>query len=223
MFNQDFLNLMDRIAHFITGIFPQNTLQSWPWVLYCASRSGWRLPCLQQCNTVRVPHAIPCIIVFTPRHATPSLQEYIPHHLSSLMVSLSCIKSIDDFCRSQLPLPAVSLAHTYSYTVVCCLAHGQPLAHSHPSVRRLDIDVLLRIKSPDPNCFQTKYPIFQSFSKHVHVWYNLIVVYLPHPSIPINAAKTFEGIFQHGLLSRMIFVMVTQSSPLCKPELFVII
>ena len=112
---------MDRIAHFIhwnisTKYSPKSAMDT----LLCES-SGWRLPCLQQCNTVRVPHAIPCIIVFTPRHATPLLQEYIPHHLFSLMACLSCIKSIDDFCRSQLPFPAVSLTHTYSHTVNCCL------------------------------------------------------------------------------------------------------
>jgi hypothetical protein len=100
-------------------------------ILYCASRSGWRLPCLQQCNTVRGPrlvyafcsHAIPCIIVFTPRHAAPSLQEYIHRHPFSLMASLSCNVSIYVSYRSQLPFPAVSLAHTYSHTFDCCLSH----------------------------------------------------------------------------------------------------
>ena len=112
---------MDRIAHFIT-IFPQNTLQSWPWVLYCASRSGGVF--LVSSNVIQPSPACNTLyhIVFTPRHATPSLQEYIPRHPFSLMASLSCIKSIDDFCQSQLPFPAVSLAHTYSHTVVCCLA-----------------------------------------------------------------------------------------------------
>ena len=122
MFTRIFKLLMDRIAHFIHwNISTKYTPKSAMDTLLCES-SGWRLPCLQQCNTVRVPHAIPCIIVFTPRHATPLLQEYIPHHLFSLMACLSCIKSIDDFCRSQLPFPAVSLAHTYLHTVVCCLA-----------------------------------------------------------------------------------------------------
>ena len=185
MFNQDFLNLMDRIAHFITGYF--HKILSKVGHGYSIVLVGVAGVFLVSSNVIQPSPACNTLyhIVFTPRHATPSLQEYIPRHPFSLMASLSCIKSIDDFCRSQLPLPAVSLAHTYSYTVVCCSAHGQPLAHIHSSVRQLDIDVLLRIKSPIPNCFQTKsnmLVVFQTGPRMVRYNY-LIVVYIFTPPI----------------------------------------
>ena len=75
-------------------------------------------------------------------HANSSLQLWPSHAMSAL-----CF----------LPKPT-SLSCSLSRTHI--LAHSWLLlAHIHPSVRRLDIDVLLRIRSPDPNCFQTKYPI----------------------------------------------------------------
>ena len=150
--------------------------------LLCES-SGWRLPCLQQCNTVRGPR---CIL---QSYAIPST----PYSLHSLL--LRCHK------KAYLANSSFQLWRSHVMSALCFLPKPTSLSCSlqsllHPHTRTqlivvwpmdshwLDIDVFLRMKSPDPNCFQTKsnmLVVFQTGPRMVR--YNLIVVYIFTPPI----------------------------------------
>jgi hypothetical protein len=145
--------------------------------------------------------------VFTPQLATPLPQEGIPHQLFLSIVTISCNVSIMFPTEANFPF-LQSLSHTHTRTQLIVV---WPM-DSH----WLNIDVFLRMKSPDPNCFlSNQIPnmlvVFQTRPLTVRS-ISCIHIYPAH-RIAINAAKSFEGTCWHGLLSRMIFVVVTTAIP----------